>query len=138
SELERHVYSYMTWGGAIGSAPKVLVNLGYTFRDDHAKSRDNIAKPAYNQITVANYPRPLNFIIDESLSGRPTLNVLVPNLSATAMSGGPNTLINLTYRLSNRGIHTRFISADMPMATNQDSLWEHFTNLTGIKKLPHV
>lgn len=75
---------------------------------------------------------PLNLITAPDLSNRPTLNVLIPGMSMRHMSGGPNTAINLAYRLAAEGIPVRFISTDAPMEKNQDILWKHFASLTGI------
>jgi hypothetical protein len=38
------------------------------------------------------------------------LNVLVPGLAMSHMSGGPKTAINLAYRLASLGVRVRFIS----------------------------
>jgi hypothetical protein len=75
---------------------------------------------------------PLNFTTVSGLSSRPTLNVLIPGMSMQHMSGGPNTAINLAYRLAATGIPVRFISTDVPADQNHDLLWEHFASLTGI------
>ena len=75
---------------------------------------------------------PLNLTTTLNLSHSPTLNVLIPGMSMQHMSGGPNTAINLAYRLAADGIPVRFISTDVPMEKNQDILWKHFASLTGI------
>ena len=75
---------------------------------------------------------PLNLIINSDLKDKPTLNVLIPGMSMQYMSGGPNTAINLTYRLAAQGVPVRFISTDTSIDNNKDLLWRHFSSLTGI------
>lgn len=73
---------------------------------------------------------PLNM---QAVAGMPPrLNVVLPGLVMWAMSGGPNTIINLTYRLARLGVPVRYISADVPMEADPNRLWEHFRHVTGI------
>ncbi|MFQ5851457.1 MAG: hypothetical protein ACE5JU_12810 [Candidatus Binatia bacterium] len=82
---------------------------------------------------------PLNFKIDSSLSRTPTLNVLIPGMAMKSMSGGPNTAINVAYRVAAMGVPMRFISTDVRMDQDHEPLWEHFCSLTGIsERLPKV
>lgn len=75
---------------------------------------------------------PLNVRADPALRERARLNVLIPGMTMGAMTGGPNTAINLTYRMAAAGIPVRYISTDVPMATDHEPLWRHFSALTGI------
>lgn len=75
---------------------------------------------------------PLNLTIDPGKADCPTLNVLIPGMSMQHMSGGPNTAINLAYRLAAKGIPVRFISTNAAADNNHDLLWKHFSSLTGI------
>lgn len=80
---------------------------------------------------------PLNLHPRDNLA--PRLNVLIPGLTLRTMSGGPNTAVNLTYRLAQAGVPLRYISSDIEMENDQNLLWQHFQNLTGIdKRLPNV
>jgi hypothetical protein len=82
---------------------------------------------------------PLNAVIDPALSSSPTLNVLLPGMSMKAMSGGPNTVINLVYRLAAQGVRLRFISTDVPADADHASLFQHFADLTQLPvNLPNV
>src|SRR5439155_17289413 len=65
-------------------------------------------------------------------SGAPWLNVLIPGMAHRAMSGGPNTALNLTFRLAREGIRVRYISTDIA-ADSDDMLWQHLRELTGIE-----
>src|SRR5436190_15349179 len=77
---------------------------------------------------------PLRLVLDPALAGRPCLNVLIPNMALSSMSGGPNTAINLTYRLAEYGIPLRYISTDAPLDGDLEDLWRHFSSLTGIQQ----
>ena len=75
---------------------------------------------------------PLNLVVDPALARRPVLNVLLPGMAMRAMSGGPNTAINLVYRMAHSGVPVRFISTDMPMDKNHTPLRRHFAAITGL------
>ena len=79
---------------------------------------------------------PLNVDVRSDLP--PKLNVLIPGIAMRYMSGGPNTVINLTYRLARQGVPIRYISTDIPADADQDVLFGHFKKLTGIPRLEHV
>jgi len=56
-----------------------------------------------------------------------------------AMSGGPNTAINLTFRLAREGVPVRYVSTDVSAEPDHDVLWRHFWQLTGIdERFDHV
>lgn len=115
-DMERYM-SRKDWGTLQGNGSQLISNLG--------DSLPNVV--------------PLSFVIDPSLSKQPRLNVLIPGMAMKAMSGGPNTAINLTYRLAAHKIPIRYISTDIPMDENHEPLWQHFSSLTGIKeRFDHV
>jgi O-antigen biosynthesis protein len=76
----------------------------------------------------------LNFQLLSDLSTQPRLNVILPSLSMRHMSGGPNTVINLVYRMASQGVPVRFIGTDAPMDRELDALLAHMMNLTGIRE----
>jgi O-antigen biosynthesis protein len=80
------------------------------------------------------HPLRVNLAIDSTLANTPFLNVLIPVIAMRAMSGGPNTAINLTYRLAEHGIPIRYISTDAAMDQNLEPLRQHFSSLTGVKR----
>jgi glycosyltransferase involved in cell wall biosynthesis len=57
---------------------------------------------------------PLNLCIDPDLESSPTINLLLPAVRMSSMSGGPNTALNLVYRLALAGFPVRIISTDVP------------------------
>lgn len=75
---------------------------------------------------------PLNLRVDPALATRPRLNVLLPGMAMKAMSGGPNTLVNLVCRMAHHGVPLRFISTDIPMDADHAPLRRHFAALTGL------
>lgn len=68
-------------------------------------------------------------------SGESVLDVLIPGLQMKHLSGGPNTALNLTYRLAAAGVPVRFVSTDLPPDDDQ-ALLGHCAELTGIKERP--
>ena len=98
-----------------------------------AQIRADLGDPAYLQYrnglpSIA----PMTLRVDPRLADRPRLNVLIPGMAMRAMSGGPNTAINLVYRLAHMGVPLRFISTDVPMDTDHARLFQHFAALTGL------
>jgi len=83
---------------------------------------------------------PLNLATVDALAARPTLNVLLPGLALRAMTGGPNTALNISYRMAARhGVAVRYISTDAPMQDDRDGLWAHLQSVTGVReRLPLV
>ncbi|CAO3383406.1 rhamnosyltransferase WsaF family glycosyltransferase [Azospirillum argentinense] len=78
---------------------------------------------------------PLTLRTDPSLAGRPHLNVLVPGLAMKHMSGGPNTAINLAYRLAALGVSVRFIATDAPIDADPAPFWRHVRLISGVDRV---
>jgi hypothetical protein len=82
---------------------------------------------------------PLHLRVDAQLSATPTLNVLLPGLCMRGMSGGPNTILNLTYRMAAQGVPVRYLSCSADMDADTAPLWAHVQALAGIpRRLPNV
>jgi len=82
---------------------------------------------------------PLNVQVDPQLASRPTINLLLPVARMSSMSGGPNTALNLAYRLADMGFPLRIISTDYDGDLDQEPLWKHIQAISGVRKrLPHV
>lgn len=80
---------------------------------------------------------PLNFVTDPALAGIPKLNVLIPHMIATALTGGPNTALNLTCRMASQGVPLRLIATNRPMMDlDHEPIWKHIASLTGIAERP--
>jgi hypothetical protein len=79
---------------------------------------------------------PLNVDVRTDMPQR--LNVMIPGIAMRYMSGGPNTVINLTYRLAREGVPVRFVSTDIPEESDHGLLYAHFKKLTGVSKLDNV
>lgn len=74
---------------------------------------------------------PLRFSIRPELSAAPHVNIVLPTLLLSGMSGGPNTIMNLGGRLAANGVNVRFISTDMGVDSNRAGLLAHIQNLSG-------
>lgn len=82
---------------------------------------------------------PLNIQVDPHLASRPTINLLLPVARMSSMSGGPNTALNMAYRLADMGFPLRIISTDHDGDLNQKPLWEHIQSISGVReRLSHV
>jgi len=82
----------------------------------------------------------INFRVSNhgSLS-EPFLNVLLPFIHTSFMTGGHNNAFNLTLRLAREGIPVRYIATLMEADRDADALWAHFRSLTGIdERFPNV
>jgi hypothetical protein len=79
---------------------------------------------------------PLNVDVRTDMPQR--LNVMIPGIAMRYMSGGPNTVINLTYRLAREGVPVRYVSTDVPEESDHGLLYAHFKKLTGVSKLDNV
>ena len=104
------------------------------------------AQPAGSPVSVGYLPPtglvspadPLNLVVDPELS-EPHLNVLLPGIAMGSMSGGPNTIYNLCYRLAALGVPVRFVSTGVPLASDLEPIWQHLQSLSGVaKRLPNV
>lgn len=74
---------------------------------------------------------PLNVEIRTGLA--PTLNVLLPSLRKQDLTGGPNTALNLTYRLAARGVPVRYIATDQELDSDASFLHAHLRAVSGIE-----
>ncbi len=59
------------------------------------------------------------------------LTVLMPHLQLTRMTGGPNTIINLTGRLADHDLAVRYVATFGPMDRDPGPLRAHIAALTG-------
>ena len=82
---------------------------------------------------------PLNLRVDDTLADRPTINLLLPAVRMISMSGGPNTALNLSYRLAELGFALRIVSTDWPVDQDLTPVWQHIRQTSGVnKRLSHV
>jgi glycosyltransferase involved in cell wall biosynthesis len=75
---------------------------------------------------------PVNFEVEERPGREPFLNVMIPGMTLWAMSGGPNTAVNLTLRLARAGVPVRYISTDVACEKDHELLWNHLATISGI------
>jgi hypothetical protein len=66
----------------------------------------------------------------------PTLNIFLPAISRQTMTGGPNTVLNIGYRLATAGIAVRFVSCNQPIEADMGWFWRHLEQLTGVVERP--
>jgi hypothetical protein len=62
--------------------------------------------------------------------------VLMPHLSLARMSGGPNTIFQVTARLAGLGMPVRYVAAFGPLDEDGAALREHIRVVTGVEAVP--
>jgi hypothetical protein len=67
------------------------------------------------------------------LDGTSRVVVLMPHLSVSRMSGGPNTIFQVTARLATQGIPLRYVATFGPLDDDERRLREHIRVVTGVK-----
>jgi len=67
------------------------------------------------------------------LDGTGRVVVLMPHLSVNRMSGGPNTILQVTARLASQGIPLRYVAAFGPLDADAGRLREHIRVITGVE-----
>ena len=72
---------------------------------------------------------PLHVRVDDTMP--PAVNVLRPPLRAEAMTGGPNTVVNLAFWLAMQDVPVRLIAAPPGPGTQLDWFWRHLASVTG-------
>jgi hypothetical protein len=80
-------------------------------------------------------PQPLHARIDRAEADRPALNLLQPSVAPTAMTGGPNTAVNLAYWLARQGVPVRIVTT-AASGTDADWFWRHLAAVTGDSMRP--
>jgi hypothetical protein len=66
------------------------------------------------------------------------LVILLPHLNVDQMSGGPNTVFQVTARLVPAGIRLRYVATSGALAPDTKTLREHVGRLTGIEAGPEL
>jgi len=59
--------------------------------------------------------------------------VLMPHLSVGRMSGGPNTILQVTARLATHGLPLRYVAAFGPLDADEQGLRDHIRAVTGVE-----
>ncbi|WP_264603903.1 glycosyltransferase [Sphingobium sp. B8D3B] len=96
-------------------------------------------EPASSPMLAISPAIPLNLAVSPDLSTLPSINVLLPAVRKESLSGGPNTALNIAYRLAAIGHRVRIIATDLPPGSDVDVVWELMMNLSGTaERLAHV
>ena len=72
---------------------------------------------------------------DPALDAEPCLVVLMPHLSVARMTGGPNTVFQVTERLAARDIAVRYVACFGPLDTDIARLRHHLADVTGLSPI---
>jgi hypothetical protein len=125
---------------SIAGLPRKIVRQLALLCRDPEKFGGNVLQfvnPALFESRLLNIamPPPLHVRVDPSLQAKPSLNALLPEISLGTMSGGPNTVINLIYRVAEHGIPVRLVATVRPLALDADGVRRHAADLI---RSPHV
>lgn len=125
------IHHYEARGHVVGMSPSSVAILASPKRAD---ADDLISDADLYQPPLGLIPwfNPLNTVLDDRLADEPTLNVLIPGLAMKHMSGGPNTALNIAYRLAKTGVKVRFVATDAPLDANHGPFWDHVAEVSGV------
>lgn len=79
--------------------------------------------------TLVSGPTPRH---DPARDADPRLVVLLPHLDLERMSGGPNTVFQVTARLVREGLRLRYVATSGPLRPNVPALLDHIARVTGV------
>jgi O-antigen biosynthesis protein len=103
---------------------KFFQNLNRTLNPDAYRRK------VFEQLELAPIIEPI-FRVDPTLADRPTLNVMLPYLTRSQVTGGPNTAIIIACHIAASGIPVRLVSVDDRLDADQSWFWEHLGSLIG-------
>ena len=70
---------------------------------------------------------------EPALDDDPRVVVLLPHLDVDRMSGGPNTVFQITARLLAKGLRLRYVATSGPLRPDHGSLRDHIRRVTGVE-----
>lgn len=116
-----------------------MTQIGRVVRGALRRSRgtgaeDQFAK--YRSVTgprLVSGPTPRH---DPALDDDPRVVVLLPHLDVGRMSGGPNTVFQVTARLLREGMRLRYVATSGPLRPDQAALADHIRTVTGVEAPP--
>ncbi len=131
------------WWMRFSRRPVKLVRQLRLLRDDPAKFGHNLTQftdPALFErrlIDIMN-PMPMHVRLDPALEGAPALNVLSSALTKDGMTGGPNTILNLAFRVARCGVKVRLVTTVEASTLEREWFRAHIASLVGGGDLPEV
>ena len=79
---------------------------------------------------------PMHVRFDPALETRPSLNVLQPVLAGEFMTGGPNTIVNVAFRIAQHGVPVRIVTTRPGVRTDPAWFRQHLAQLVGDVPVP--
>ena len=125
-----------------GLPRKLAANLALLRRDPEQLARNllQFTNPALfeERLVDVMHTSPMHVRFSAQEGGLPRLNVLDSAWTQAGMTGGPNTVINLAFRIAREGVAVRLVSTVRP--PDLDPAWfrRHAASLVGGPKLPDV
>ncbi len=91
-----------------------------------------------NRLIDVMHPTAMQVRFEPAIDAPLRVNVLDSAWTRTGMTGGPNTVVNLAFRIAQQGIAVRFIATVGRPEIDQSWLKSHATSLLGQADLPEV
>ena len=135
------VYRRTLKGSPLGSAlARLLINTGIVSRSSIISVKHGISRiQSANSAGIGDYQppqnllpwfNPLNIRVEPRLALTPRLNILLPTLRLTEMSGGPNTCLILAAKLAARACPVRLIATENPLDKDTAGLVRHIAQIS--------
>ncbi len=105
-----------------------------------AKNVMQFTNPALfeQRLTDVLHATPMHVQYSPAPAGTPRLNVLDTAWSVMGMTGGPNTVINLAFRIARRGVPVRLVSTVEAATIEPKWLHRHAESLLGRGEAPNI
>ena len=111
-------------------------------RDPEALARNLLQftnRPLFEQRLIdVMHAAPMHVRVETDRTGPPRLNVLDSQWTQSGMTGGPNTVINLAFRIAREGIAVRLVSTVKTSAIDPGWFARHAEALVGGDRLPEM
>ncbi len=114
--------------------PRLGARLAHRLLDPHPNAKSTADDPfaGYRSLDGPSLASGPEFRHDAALDGDPHVVVLLPHLNVEKMSGGPNTVLQLTARLLPE-IKVRYVATSGPLAPDRAAMVDHIHSVTGVE-----
>jgi hypothetical protein len=130
-----HRFSILPLCHSILKIRKSASNLWYQRFSGFIEKPIEQVRRTYSSVSP-NLMEPVKYLnIIENKALEPKLNVMLPRLAMSSVSGGPNTAFNISYRVAATGIPVRYISVNASADQDCSPLHEHIRKISGVSQL---
>ncbi len=101
--------------------------------DEFLRNVRQFTDPVGFRAQLLDFPEIRALRVEAGANRPPTLHVLLPVIARLAMTGGPNTVLNIGMHLAQCGLAIRFVCCDQPLEPETEWFWRHLRQLTGLE-----